>query len=169
MIPFKYLWRLLFLSKLVFLAQQIQNLMNVTCFGLQQDKPTCVDGCCQYNAKKCYIIDDYGYVFLSGNRSNLGRHISAIDGALFQSMTQQKIFMDYRMAEYQATCNEPQVNNEGDQYPVDNEKHDDDLIKEYNTARPCTKEYSVYRLQSANEKKWRDLDLTTVCYQQIVS
>ena len=44
---------------------------------------------------KCYIIDDFGYVFLSGDELDLGRHISDVDGPLFHSLSRKdKIFKD---------------------------------------------------------------------------
>ena len=51
------------------------------------------------------------------------------------------------------------------QYPVDN-ANEDDLIKEYNTARPCTKEYNIYRLKIEFKNKWNK-PLKSVCRQQL--
>ena len=51
---------------------------------------------------QCYIIDDFGYVFLSGDELDLGRHISDVDGPLFHSLSRKdKIFKPYKMKDYQ--------------------------------------------------------------------
>ena len=55
---------------------------------------------------QCYIIDDFGYVFLSGDELDLGRHISDVDGPLFHSLSRKdKIFKPYKMKDYQVNEN----------------------------------------------------------------
>ena len=61
----------------------------------------------------------------------------------------------------QGICNEPQANG-----PIDNQSNDD-LIGEYNSMRPCTKEYSIYKLDQDQANRKRDQDLFTFCTTEV--
>ena len=55
---------------------------------------------------QCYIIDDFGYIFLSGDETDLGRHISDVDGALFHSLAEKdRIFSAQPIKDYQVNLN----------------------------------------------------------------
>ena len=133
--------------------------MKISCFKFD---PKTNDTSCEQ--KRCYIIDDFGYIFLSGDESELGKHISAVDGPLFQSLTGKKIFTEYRISDFQGSCDHAQKDNSGKDYPVFN-KQTDDLIKEYNSRRPCIKESSLYKIRRDKTvaKTW-DENLITTCY-----
>ena len=135
---------------------------------------------------QCYIIDDFGYIFLSGDETDLGRHISDVDGALFHSLAEKdKIFTAQKIKDYQGICDEEQKNG-----PVRNKDpyaevkwsklifrrlflimslttyfdlDEDDLINEYNQARPCVKEYTLYQFNKNMANKLRDTELNTFC------
>ena len=120
----------------------------------------CYGECC-HGKLACYVIDDFGYIFLtSGNASNLGEHIGKVDPLLFQSLKYEKIFEEFEMRDYQGICDEPPENG-----PMNwTNNFDDDLVKEYNTARPCTKEYSIYQMTNVPLKI---SDYQSVCSNQV--
>ena len=64
---------------------------------------------------------------------------------LFMAMTESGLFVEYPMTDEQGICDEAQTNG-----PIMNE-FDDDLIDEYNRARPCTKEYSIYQMAKGGQ------------------
>ena len=77
-------------------------------------RPQCVGGCCPEGVKKCYVIDDFGYVIVSGNNSERGQHLGVLDSPLFASMNKEKnIFNGYPIKDSQAVCNEAQMDTEG--------------------------------------------------------
>ena len=119
----------------------------------------CYEDCCP-SQLSCYIIDDFGYIFLtSTNSSYLGQHIGVIDPLLFQSMTNEGIFTEFKMTDYQGICDEGQENG-----PIIDDQ-EDDLINEYNTARPCTKEYSIYQFANPLMKT---VDYTASCSTEVI-
>ena len=56
------------------------------------------------------------------------------------SKTFQGLFQENKIKDYQGICDREQENG-----PIEN-PYDDDLIKEYNAARPCLKEYSIFKM-----------------------
>ena len=86
-----------------------------TCAGI--GGRSCENGCCPEGVKKCYVIDDFGYVIIGPqkNTSVRGKHLGALDSDLFASMDKQKnIFNGYKIRDSQAVCNEAQMDSAGE-------------------------------------------------------
>jgi len=121
---------------------------------------------CNNNIKDCYLLDDYGTIFVSANKSETGLTLAAADSKLMQAMKTDKIFIGKGAKDYQATCSEVQTVNDQDEdginlkteFPINTKEdlknpskpsQDDDITNEYNKARPCLKEFTIYHINKA--------------------
>lgn len=137
---------------------------------------------CNKNIKDCYLLDDYGTIFVSANKSETGFALAAADSKLMQAMKTDKIFIGKGAKDYQATCSEVQTINAQDkdginleiEFPVNTKEdlknpskpsQDDDITNEYNKARPCLKEFTIYQI---NKSFTEDLGKkrTALCKQE---
>lgn len=52
----------------------------------------------------CYILDNNGYIIVSENHNDTGRFFGEIDGAIMESMLDNKTFDKITMYDFQAVC-----------------------------------------------------------------
>ncbi|XP_064486796.1 voltage-dependent calcium channel subunit alpha-2/delta-3-like [Ornithodoros turicata] len=59
---------------------------------------------CTNEALDCYLLDNNGFVIVSGNRSQVGKFFGEIDNTLFISMVKWNVYKKVRIYDYQAIC-----------------------------------------------------------------
>lgn len=52
----------------------------------------------------CYLLDNNGYVVVSENHNDTGRFFGEIDGAIMESMLDNKTFDKITLYDFQAIC-----------------------------------------------------------------
>lgn len=52
----------------------------------------------------CYILDNNGYIVVSENKNDTGRFFGEIDGAIMESMLENKTFDRISVYDFQAIC-----------------------------------------------------------------
>lgn len=59
---------------------------------------------CTNEALDCFLLDNNGFVIVSGNRSQVGKFFGEIDNTLFISMVKWNVYKKVRIYDYQAMC-----------------------------------------------------------------